>query len=315
MKLTFTSLFLSFICISFGQKIEKFYNYKWQECEPNVSRFYSLVNKTDSGFVRKDYFIREKSLQMIGKYKDVECKIKEGYFWYYHPKGIVESSGKYINNKKDGLWIGYYANGRKKDSAVYSNGHKIGSYLSWHSNGRINDSFVYKDIGDTLVSWFDNGNLSFTGHVSKRNEQEGSWKYYHKNGQVSSIENYTNGMLTDKFYFDENGKVIYDTTNRDRIASFPKGKKGWDKYLDKKLYFPDGAKFINGDEAIVVVSFSINEEGKVEEVIVTTPFHPKFDKIAKEAVENSPNWIPAISHNRNIKFWIKQSVTFVQIEY
>ena len=59
----------------------------------------------------------------------------------------------------------------------------------------------------------------------------------------------------------------------------------------------------------------INEEGKVEDAEVTTPFYPKFDKIAKEAIESSPNWIPAISHNRSVKFWIKQAVTFIQIEF
>ena len=75
MRLLFTiSLLIAAIQLS-GQTIEKYYDYKWNECEADEARFYCQIIKTDSGYVRKDYFIHEKKFQMVGKYKDKETKM------------------------------------------------------------------------------------------------------------------------------------------------------------------------------------------------------------------------------------------------
>jgi outer membrane biosynthesis protein TonB len=112
-------------------------------------------------------------------------------------------------------------------------------------------------------------------------------------------------------YYDEQGGVT-DTVNKDRPASFPGGLKAWQKYLEKKLYFPPQYKFVNRDKAIVVVDAVIDEEGNVTDVAVSTPFHPAFDKIAVEVVRKSPQWQPAIIHNRKLRHKIRQGVYFSQ---
>jgi len=62
-----------------------------------------------------------------------------------------------------------------------------------------------------------------------------------------------------------------------------------------------------------VVSFVINEEGQVEEAFASSPFHPAFDKIALDIIRASPKWNPAMdAHNRKVKAYRRQPVTFVQ---
>lgn len=297
------------------QVVEKYYDFQWKACEPQYARFYCTITKTDSGYVRKDYFIHEKSLQMLGKYNDLECKIANGYFYYFHSNGILQSTGEYVNGKKNGLWLRFHSNGFMNDSTVYSNGNISGTSLSWHPNGFISDSTIQNEDGSGLhVSWFENGSPSLVGLYSAGRKQNGKWKYYHNNGEISSIEIFNEGILIDKIYFDEKGKKETDTTSKDRDAIFPGGYTAWTEYLYKNTYFPDRYKIINSDKAVVVVSFAVNEEGRVVDVFVSTPFYPEFDKIAERAILRSPKWKPAINHNRKVKFWMRQPVTFSQEE-
>lgn len=313
MKLCHFIAFLILSTYTFGQEIEKYYTYNWKECEPNEARFYSAIFKTDSGYVRKDYFIHERSLQMVGKYKDQDSKIHDGYFSYFHPNRSLDAIGEYVNDKKSGLWLHYYPNGMPKDSINYVDGNIVGTSLSWHENGYLEDSSIINPDGKGLtITWFDNGNVASAGFIVNNTKPDGIWKYYHKNGQISSREIYKNGILIDKFYFDENGGSVSDTTNKDTDATFPGGIKAWQKYLMKQIYFPNQFKIVNADKAVVVVSFTVNEEGKIEGVHVSTPFYPEFDKIAKKALMNSPDWLPAVKHNRKVKFRMRQPITFKQ---
>ena len=95
MKVFITAVLLISCTYLFGQTIEKYYTYNWKECNADEARFYSTIQNTDSGYVRKDYFLHERSMQMMGKYKDQECKVKDGYFHYYHPNKMLDAIGKY----------------------------------------------------------------------------------------------------------------------------------------------------------------------------------------------------------------------------
>jgi hypothetical protein len=42
-----------------AQRTELYSDYNWKPCEPLEARFYSTIQKTDSGWLRNDYFISE----------------------------------------------------------------------------------------------------------------------------------------------------------------------------------------------------------------------------------------------------------------
>ncbi|WP_018627835.1 energy transducer TonB [Niabella aurantiaca] len=300
--------------IADAQKTEKYYDYRWKACAPREARFYSITTKTDSGWLRRDYYIREQKLQMTGLYKDDSCTIKNGGFAFYYPSGALQSAGRYTDQKKQGLWIQLRENQQLWDSTVYNYGQPIGTSLKWHSNGLLSDSAVYRPDGSgSLVSWFDNAHTAATGNYTAGTKQNGEWRYYHRNGQVSAVETYKNGRLVNKKYYTEEGVPVADTTAREKAASFPGGPEAWKQYLSGKLKFPREYKIENGDAAIVVVDFAVTENGDITDVATSSSFHPAFDRIAEDVIRRSPKWVPAFDrHNRNIKARRRQPLVFKQ---
>jgi TonB family protein len=306
-------LVLSTCSASFCQKIERYYTFNWHDTTASNARFYSLTEKTDSTWHRRDYYLHSLFLQMEGFYEDSACKISSGPFHFWHPNRVPESIGVYRKGKKQGLWLRFYSNGMMSDSTVYNEeGNSTGIRQSWYRNGYSRDSAIHNPDGSgTEVAWFDNGNPAAAGRYGVGGKPFGKWQYFYHNGGTSALETYDrDGKLQDKQYFDEKGTPMTDTTTKNREAEFPGGIKAWSKYLSKALYFPDGYKFNNGDQAAVVIDATVNEEGKIVDAEVAVPFYPAFDKIALEAVQKSPRWIPAFEHNRPIRYTIRQPVVF-----
>jgi len=309
-------LLLLFACVLKGQaqKVERYYDYAWKPTtDLGRARYFTLIEKKDSVWERHDYFFQERKLQMSGFYKDEENKIAHGLFHYFHPNGMLQGKGNFVNGKREGLWIDYHDNGMIMDSAVYSNGNVLGIQMSWHPNGYPADSAIFNADGSGMeIAWFDDGTPSAAGYFAAGRKKQGKWQYFHKNGQPSSIEVYKAGELVSKQYFTEEGKMETDTTSKDRVASFPGGIGAWKKYLEKHLSFPSGYKISGADQAVVLISWTVDEEGNVKDARVTGPFHPEFDRIALNVIKKSPRWIPAIQHNRKVKYLMSQPVTFSQ---
>ena len=175
----------------------------------------------------------------------------------------------------------------------------------------LSDSSIYNLEGRIdVTNWFENGQLSKAGKMHYYKE-DGKWQYFHRNGKISAEEVYDVGKLTNRIYYDEAGIALSDTTNRDRAAECT---KDWKTYLENNLNPPD-VRFKNGDRAVVIVDFSIDEDGKVGDVTLYSSFHKSFDDIAIEVVKKSPLWKPAIDHNRRVKVYKRQPMTFIQEDY
>ena len=315
LKKIFIFLLLFVVSQMIAQKTEKFFDFQWKECKPNVARFYSFVVKTDTCYCRKDFYLKERKLQMYGNYKDSLLQIPIGKFYYFHANGSPKEGGKYVNGKKEGPWMSYYINKMMSDSTVYIHDKQIGTRLSWHQNGYLSDSIYSNEDGSGFsVSWFDNGSISSRGKYSAGHKQDGLWKYYHKNGKNSSLETYSDSKLIDKKYFDEDGIQMKDTTNHDTPPRYLDNEKDWIKYLDKKINFPFYHRIINGDTAIVIVNFNIDEDGMVKNVYTSTTFSERFDHEAENAIKESPEWHPAIQHNRKVKWNFNQIVRFANFK-
>ena len=313
MKNLYCFIFLLIALTTRAQRIEQYYDWRWKRTDAESARFVAVMEKKGSLWERKDYFIHEKNLEMSGSYTDTSCKVEQGKFYYFHSDGNLESTGDFVNGKKQGPWFTFYQNKMMKDSAVYENGQMTGTALSWHSNGFPADSSIYNaDESGVSVSWFDNGSLASAGLYAVGHQKNGKWKYFHKNGKLSANEIFDNGNLTDKQYFDEEGVAMADTSSRDREASFPSGQEGWKKFLSRQLYFPQEYKIVDADQAVVVVNGVIDEDGNMTDLKVSTPFYPAFDRIAVSALKKSPKWKPAIDHNRRVKYSFFQAVTFAQ---
>jgi antitoxin component YwqK of YwqJK toxin-antitoxin module len=135
-KLLFFLIATFVSAISYSQKtIEAYYDYKWRECLVDDARFYSISRNTDSGWYKADYFINLKKLQMAGLYEDKQNTIRNGTFYWFYPNSTLKSVGKYINNKKTGVWLDYFQDKSLKDSLNFKDGNSAGISLGWYNNG------------------------------------------------------------------------------------------------------------------------------------------------------------------------------------
>jgi hypothetical protein len=295
------------------QKIEHYYTYQWHDTDAAHSRFYSVTVPTDSGWHRVDYYVHGPSLQMEGWYDDSACKIPNGKFTYVYPDRKIESRGYYLHGRKEGLWLRYHYNGTLADSTVFAEGRPIGTSLGYYPNGMSADSCVYRSDGSGVeVQWFSNGNPSSAGVLAPDFKKHGKWQFFHENGKLSALETYDHGQLVDRHYFDETGIALTDTTNHDRNPSF-KGKEGaWTSYLNNHLYWPTAYKIANSDQAALVITYTIDENGSPKDSFVSTPFYPAFEKVAITAIRSAPKWQPAIDHNRRVEHQFRQPVIFSQ---
>jgi antitoxin component YwqK of YwqJK toxin-antitoxin module len=314
MKLIFL-LFSLIVCVTaFAQKKEVFYDFFWKESTPENATFYSVTVKTDSGWLRYDYYMRINKIQMRALYEDEACEIENGHCYYFHANGQPSIIGKMVHGKQEGVCLSYHSNGMLSDSALFRNGKVVDKRFQWHENGYMSDSISrINDSTYVHIGWFDNGNASYAGYMVN-NEKNGKWKYFHRNGQVSALETYTNGKMIKAEYFDESGKQFTDTSQVNREATMKGGQKAWTNYLSKNLYWPEELAFTTPASVTVGISFWIDESGKITGVEVETPFHDAFDKIALNIIKKSPNWLPAISHNRKVKVQKTQPVVFSQPE-
>ncbi len=313
-KTAFLYLLLTLSSNILSQPTLRYYNYKWEETIPKYGAFYSITNQTDTTFQREDYFVATKKLQMSGAYSNATEKVKIGKFYWFHSNGQLERVGNYLNGKRDGVWLSYYENGIMEDSSFYENDKIVSSFFSWYKNGYQRDSITrINDSSTVSISWFDMGGVSGAGRFLNE-KKSGKWNYYHRSGTKSSAEIYYNGILKSKTYFSENSEIVDTTKFADKSSTFKNGKEDWINYMSNSLYYPANLKLENTDKIVVVVIFDIDEDGKVVNARVKTPFHFEYDKIALDVINKSPKWKPAFLNNRYFISSFQQAVFFSERE-
>lgn len=266
-----------------------FYNLEGNACSPKIAEVYSVVVKTDSGYYRRDYYIKLKQLKKVGLYQDAVCKTENGFFADFYQNGAPEVIGKYVSGNKQGLWTEYYQNGNLKDSSSYA------------ENGDA-----------SFVRWFENGSVDCSGQFVDWNRPSGIWMYFHGNGVVAAKELYKDGNIVNSRYFDSLGHIM-NAALKERGAAMVNGEKGLREFLLKNLYFPykheKEAKTYN----FITVRFAIESNGELTdiEIIEPTSCSVDFRRIVKSTINQSNGkWLPAIEHNRLVQRKVQQSIIF-----
>ncbi len=288
------------------------YIHTWAECDCPHARFQTVLVHTDSGWHRTDYFVHGPTVKMDGWFEDSAARIPNGRFIYTYPDSKIDSTGRYIHGKKDGLWMAWHYNGMLANSTVYETGNPIGTSLGFYPSGRIKDSVFYRPDGSSVrYIWYNNGSLASAGILAPDGKKTGRWKYWHDNGKFAAVELYDHDSLLEHQYFDENG-LPSDTARKDRLAAFNGGSQAWLKWLSNNVIWPENYIITGADTAVVVFSVTVDESGKLTDVYVSSSAFPEFEKVALRAFRRSPKWEPAISHNRRVPDHFKQPVTFTQ---
>ena len=95
----------------------------------------------------------------------------------------------------------------------------------------------------------------------------------------------------------------------DKLPEFSGGEGALMKYIASNVQYPKLAieKKISG---IVIVSFVVNEKGKVIEAKLTQKVSPCLDKEALRVVNSMPKWKPGEKDNKPVKAIMQIPVNF-----
>lgn len=94
-------------------------------------------------------------------------------------------------------------------------------------------------------------------------------------------------------------------------ASFPGGQPAWVKYITKQI-MENIDQLRKKDYGTCIVKFIVGKDGYVSAVEATTMKKSRLAKIAVDAIENGPRWIPAQQNGRKVNAYRLQPVTLAE---
>ncbi len=149
----------------------------------------------------------------------------DGKYKGYSTDQLVEE-GRYLNNRKTGVWTKYYPNGNKKHELTFANNIANGYAKIYYRSGKLQEEGIWKmnRWAGQYKYYYENGNLKYDWSYNSSGKREGEQRYYHENGVVQYVgewkggkeagelvEFHEDGSVKAKRYFD-GGKVIPEKT-------------------------------------------------------------------------------------------------------
>jgi protein TonB len=99
-----------------------------------------------------------------------------------------------------------------------------------------------------------------------------------------------------------------------RVEEMPRfkgsGPERFIKWVHGQVAYPEEAA-INGIEGTVIVSFIINEEGKVDQCRILRSAHPALDVEVLRILSMAPGWEPGRQRGKKVKVAFTIPVKFI----
>lgn len=86
----------------------------------------------------------------------------------------------------------------------------------------------------------------------------------------------------------------------DEMPEFPGGSDALHHYIAANLHYPDVAQR-DGIQGKVFVSFVINQDGTISNIVVSKGVHKLLDEEAVRVIKSMPKWIPGMLNGKPIK--------------
>ncbi len=139
---------------------------------------------------------------------------------------------------------------------------------------------------------------------------EGEWRFYFPSGRLSGLETYENGVCTKRNYWNEDGSELFDYKLAEKLLpTYEGGQSKVDEYIKKNINFP-AESLKNKLSGRVVVSFWVDESGKVISPKIEESLNTNIDNQVIKLVGMMSNWKPARQHNRPFKQMYILPITF-----
>ncbi len=241
----------------------------WEQTSLAEAYYYRIVSIDTSGDFRfyVEDFYPDGQIQMSGTYKSIRPDNKDGHFIYYYEDGRKQMECHYRDNLLQGPLREWYSSGQEQSYQEFSGGLLNGEYKSWREDG-----------SRKLITHY------------YRGEKHGSFQSYYPNGQMTRNDFYENGRMVDGQCFSPEGDPV-DYFPYILMPSFPGGQGDLRRFVEKELKYPSEARK-KGIEGVVIVLFTVDEEGKVRDPRIVNGDREFFNTEALRVVNKFPRWIP-----------------------
>lgn len=95
----------------------------------------------------------------------------------------------------------------------------------------------------------------------------------------------------------------------DKMPMYPRGNGGLIGDIQENLNYPESAKQA-GKEGNVIIAFTVNKKGAIENVKVDKGVDPVLDSAAKEVMQKLQPWYPAFNDGEAVSIDLKTLITF-----
>ncbi len=319
MKQTLTLLILFWTCNTFGQTdtVIRYLNYDYREAQKKedvIFEVVTLVSKTPDGHYFVQDFLLETGKKIQQQYLDgKDSSTPIGPYLSYHKNGNPREKGSFNMGKRIGIWTSWHSSKAISDSCFYNDAGNIqGLAKSWWEDGATMDSaFYHPDSNGHAYTWsyFSNGKLSGEGQMINKQE-EGIWTHYYPSGKISAKEKYAAGNCTSMECFNEDGSITAGECKPEIEASFPGGIPAWQQYIVNSVANRVDAMAKDNATGKAFVLFIVGTDGKISDVRIDKSSGTALDQYALEIIKRAPRWKPAKLHNRFVKAYRKQPITF-----
>lgn len=242
-------------------------------------------------------------------YIDSTRNTKHGRFLSFHANGALQDSGFYAIGKKQGTYTSWYDDGSIEAIYMYYKGLPVDTCMEWYKEGTVKAISITDSGGNGIAQQhYPSGKVKEIGRL-KAGKREGLWKVKEESGTVAMEVDFELDTVKTAKCFVDGGKPLDGPCIFEKSPSFPGGIKGWTRFLETKLHYPESAQNAN-IEGTVKVKFQIAKDGTLSEYEIVSSPHPSLSSEVLRLMRLSPKWEPAIQYNKPVVYRHIQSVTF-----
>lgn len=174
-----------------------------------------LVYSQDGKTAHATLYYPNKFIASSGRYVDQK---KEGKWKFYSStvQGYLINEEMYKANRKNGLSVKFYPDSTVAEKINFVNDIREGEWTQYQENGKLllRGTYARNYLNGKFEAWYDNGKLYMTG-LYKDNRKDGKWSIYKKDGTLKYVLNYIDGMTSDR-QMDLDDTNFFDNLDRNK---------------------------------------------------------------------------------------------------
>lgn len=159
-------------------------------------------------------------------------------------------------------------------------------------------------------TWYVNGQLKSVINY-KNNQKDGLLETYWPNGHLKRTDTFVNDSCIAGVCYNESGNKL-EHFDYQTAAHFRGGAEALNRYLSKKIYFPQTAQpNLNDPKEKVVLRFLVKQSGEIDDLTIMNNPDKNMAGQVLHAFKKMPKWVPATIDGNPVGQYITFPVSFI----